>query len=136
MTIFCFLVFTITSDESVESRLPPYLHTTYERLQVKPQTTLALGPILRRSAVPKNTKTSPQLSESSERQGMNTSPGLRIQPRAHRKQLTGLLQFKHPAFCKFQNQWLCVSPVVLQNNDQNRLLLFSRNLPTLITMLN
>ena len=51
------------------------------------------GPILRRSALPKDTKTSPQINGSpeSQRQAVNTSPGSSKQPRSRRKQLTGML---------------------------------------------
>ena len=53
--------------------------------------TLFPGPILRRSAVPKDTRTSPQLNGSPESPSLavNMSPGSRMQPRARRKQLTG-----------------------------------------------
>jgi hypothetical protein len=52
-----------------------------------------LGPILRRSALPKDTKTSPELNGSPESQRVlvNTSPGSRMQPRSRRKPPTGLL---------------------------------------------
>lgn len=59
------------------------------------QRCLLLGPILRRSALSRDTKTSPHLNGSPESQRLaaNTSPGSRLQPRSRTKQLTGLLQF-------------------------------------------